>query len=396
LANFFLENFILLTVFSCYFIPGIQLGLLQIRIDDFFILVVLPLIFLYKPRIYRNPIIISLFVISFFMIISLIYGYIFLGVSKSVRDFNELVRLSKPLIFSIFISRCQAKYLIQKVDLIMPFLSLGLIILGFIQFFNIAGLGSLIGSLYAPQHHIEAMIGHSKRIVLVGSNPNVAAAIAMLFFLYNFFRALLYREKVSYLYTVLLLIIILMTSSRTAILALGTIFFVFLLSSKSVKKLKKIFLITILIIIFLSLYNKFKYIAYGFELALKGENTSLIKRFYNWNEALNYFSKSPYLGWGFAKGNMTTIVDGEYFLLLRRFGLIGFLVIIITIFFMPFWGDKMYNLTKDFLIWSSVLKYYTIVVFYVMITNTFFSGYQLFIPYIFFSIIIYNLRRYND
>ena len=68
----------------------------------------------------------------------------------------------------------------------------------------------------------------------------------------------------------------------------------------------------------------FDYLTVGFSTFQSGENTSMLIRYLRWKEAFELFLKSPILGWGPAKSIHTTIVDGEHFMLLRRYGLLGY------------------------------------------------------------------------
>lgn len=393
---FHLEKVVLILVFSIYFFPGFRVAeSLILRLDDIVLLSIFPLFFLYRPFFLVNTMSKSLFICLCVVIFSTCYGYFFLEVPHSSRDINEIIRLSKPFVFTIILLSCDSNYLLNRVSQFLIPLSWLLIIIGFIQYFNIAGVGAMIGSLYAPPHHIANMVGSNHRIILVGSDPNVGAAIALMFFLYNLFNSFINKSMTSKILTFLLVIIVLMTASRTSFIALGVILTVFILTSKSLKILPKIlfgFLIASMIVV---LYDKFSYIAIGFSVALEGENTSLLHRFEKWLVAWEFFLQSPIVGWGLAKATMETTVDGEYILLLRRFGAVGTLVISVLIFLMPFWNNKIKLKSEKLLVLDLTLKYYVVVIFFVMLTNSFFSGYQLFIPYVFLSVIIYKERLKN-
>jgi len=57
--------------------------------------------------------------------------------------------------------------------------------------------------------------------------------------------------------------------------------------------------------------------------------------FRQWADAGEAIAGSPIFGWGTQKATMTTIVDNEYALYTRRYGLIG-LALYLTLFFKPF------------------------------------------------------------
>jgi hypothetical protein len=392
----FVENLLVFTVFSAYFTPGVPLtSSFDVRIDDAIVFGILPLLFFYKPRLYRNPIVLSLLVIIGVTSVSTIYGYLFLEVPASLRDFNEIVRYTKPLILALLITRCDSRYIIGLLRQLMPILSFCLIALGIIQYFDFGGLGAMTGFLFATPGHVNAMIGNSsRRIVLTTSDPNVAAYMALLFFLYNFISVTINKKKSSFVLTALLLIIIMMTSSRTGFLALISVLGIFLLSSKSFKFFHKFGFVLFYAVVIYLLYDKFQYIVVGLSTALDGENTSLLYRVEKWQVAWDIFLLSPAVGWGPAKGMMTTIVDGEFILFLRRYGVVGIVTICFSIFYMPFWGRRLkVQDPTEVKVWEVVLKYYLIVIFFVMVTNSFFSGYQLFLPYVFITTVIYKYKK---
>ena len=391
--SYHLEKLVLGVVFSIYFLPGFRVSeALILRLDDIVLLSVFPLLFLYRPIYFSNALSKSLLVCLLVIIFSTCYGYFFLEVPQSSRDLNEIIRLSKPFIFTILLLSCDTQFLVNRVSQFVIPLSWLLVLIGFVQYFNIAGLGAFIGSLYAPPHHVANMVGSSHRIILVGSDPNVGAAIVLMFFLYNLFNSFINKSSSSKVLTFLMVILVLMTSSRTSFIALGLIITIFLFRSKSLKTLPKIIFSFLIILMIILLYKQFSYIAIGFAVALQGENTSLLHRFEKWMVAWNFFLQSPVFGWGLAKASMETTVDGEYILLLRRFGAVGTVIISALIFLMPFWKNKIKFKSPRLTVLELTLKYYVIVIFFVMLTNSFFSGYQLFIPYLFLSVILYKER----
>ncbi|HZK10764.1 MAG TPA: hypothetical protein VFD10_00165, partial [Atribacterota bacterium] len=57
--------------------------------------------------------------------------------------------------------------------------------------------------------------------------------------------------------------------------------------------------------------------------------TSWQARIVNWKVNYDLWKLSPLFGWGPGKVTMTTIVDNEWLLLLRRYGLIGVIIFIL-------------------------------------------------------------------
>lgn len=58
-------------------------------------------------------------------------------------------------------------------------------------------------------------------------------------------------------------------------------------------------------------------------------DTSWQARLINWEDDLDIWKQSPLLGWGPGKETMTTIVDNEWLLLLRRYGVLGVAVFLL-------------------------------------------------------------------
>jgi len=107
----------------------------------------------------------------------------------------------------------------------------------------------------------------------------------------------------------------------------------------------------------------------------------MIIRYQLWTDALNLFLQSPFFGWGPAKAIHTTIVDGEHFMLLRRYGIIGYLLIIYlllgySLVFLK--NKKKISYVGGRIEMLAFTSFFTcLVIFVIMITNNFFSGYQL-------------------
>lgn len=391
----FLEHLVIITAFSSFILPPVGItGNFNLRIDDILVLALFPLLFFLRPKVYKNKILLTLFFSLVWIVISAWSGYLFHDIPVSIRDLNEIVRLSKPLIFVLLMFQCDTTYILEKLKRIMPALSVVLILIGFIQYFNIAGFGVKLASMYSTPRHVEGMLSANRRIMITGSDPNTGAAIVMVFILYNMFASVIYRNFKSIILTLLLVILLLMTSSRTAFLALGATVVMFLLFSKSVKRKYKILLAVAIVITVFPLYDKFRYIAEGLAQLLEGRNRSLLIRFERWGDAMEGFWAAPLIGTGPAKEAYTTIVDGEYFLLLRRYGIIGTLLIGLTVFGMPLWSGRTKN-RKDhsLIILKITVTYYLVTIALVMLTNSFFSGYQLLLPFVFFSAVVYKENR---
>nr|WP_269091919.1 O-antigen ligase family protein [Aliarcobacter butzleri] len=188
--------------------------------------------------------------------------------------------------------------------------------------------------------------------------------------------------------TILLIYILLNTGSRTAFL-IGIIFFLlFFIFTKAISVKNKIILLIFNLIILISIYPYMgSYINRILTLlnAIQLKDASLNIRFGLWKDALEIFYQSKIFGWGVAKGIHDTVVDGEYFILLRRYGFIGFSLVILAMIY-PLYVIKQ-RIRINQLDSKEKVLYYTLFAYlgaglFVMFTNNFFTHYILVFPFI--------------
>ena len=70
------------------------------------------------------------------------------------------------------------------------------------------------------------------------------------------------------------------------------------------------------------------------------EASSWVARVENWETHFTFWKESPWFGWGPGKETMGTVVDNEWLLILRRYGLIG------TIAFIGLFGNLFFGLSS--------------------------------------------------
>ena len=87
------------------------------------------------------------------------------------------------------------------------------------------------------------------------------------------------------------------------------------------------------IIIFVFIFFNTPYLYLGVSSLLNGTNNSVLVRLSNFIESIELFQQSPILGWGPAKIIHKTIADGEYFLILRRYGILGIFTFMSFVFY---------------------------------------------------------------
>lgn len=372
----FVEKFIIFIVGSSIFFPTIPIGL-SIRIDDVLALFLIPFLILTKPNFKITRLIFSYSLILLSFSISTFYGYLQLAVPFSFRDMNELFRMIKPFLIIVAVGYCNLKTLSSYLNSFFKIGAWLLILLAFLEFFNLLNFKSLFYNLYGFD-----FVNNSKRSLLTAGNPNVAAAIVLYFLIYLIQKILLEKDRTfSIIKILLLLVVLLMTSSRTALVVFIAILFASMyLHFKNNKFLSFVLVVFCSLLIF-PLLKYFDYLTIGFSSFSEGTNNSMLTRYIQWRDAIALFIKSPLFGWGPAKDIHTSVVDNEYILLLRRYGVVGLLLVLNFLFSFMFSFMKQ---RRQIILLDSRMKciYYTtllslLMIAIIMITNNFFSGYQL-------------------
>ena len=361
--------------------PTIPLGI-AIRFDDFLALFLIPFVILTKPNFKTNRLFFSYLLILLSFITSTFYGYLFLKVPFSIRDINELFRMIKPFLIIIAVSYCNLRTLVSYLNSFFKVGAILLILLGFLEFFNVLSFRALFYSLYG--YEFGNMGGRS---VLTAGNPNIASALVLYFMIYFLQRMLLTGDRILSLFRILfLLVVLLMTSSRTALIVFVVVLLASMYFHRKHNKILSIVIITFCALLTFPLLKYFDYLTIGFVSFSDGTNTSMLIRYQQWSDAINLFKQSPIIGWGPAKDLHTSVVDNEYFLLLRRYGILGIVFVINFLFSFIFVFLKRKRQIDLLDVRTKSIAYTTLLsllmVFIIMITNNFFSGYQLMPLYI--------------
>ena len=361
--------------------PTIPVGI-DLRLDDFLALFLIPIVILTKPNFKTNRLFFSYFLILLSFITSTFYGYLFLKVPFSIRDINELFRMIKPFLIIIAISYCNLRTLVNYLHSFFKVGAIFLILLAFLEFFNVLSFRTLFYSLYGFEF---GNIGG--RSILTAGNPNIASALVLYFMIYFLQRMLLTGDKILSVFKILfLLVVLLMTSSRTALIVFVVILLASMYFHRKHNKTLSIVIIAFCVLLSLPLLKYFDYLTIGFVSFSDGTNTSMLIRYQQWSDAINLFKQSPIIGWGPAKDLHTSIVDNEYFLLLRRYGILGLILVINFLFSFIFVFTKrkkqidLLDARTKSIAYTTLLS--LLMVFIIMSTNNFFSGYQLLPLYI--------------
>ena len=377
-SSHFTENFIIILIITSMFFPTLPIGI-DIRIDDLMALFLIPLLLMVRPNFKINRLIISYSLILFLFFVSTLFGYLYLDVPHSLRDLNEFFRVLKPFLIIIAVSYCDSEKLLKKMHSFFKYGAIFIILIGFLEFFDMLGYRKLISLIYSG-HRFENL--DRVRIILMAGDPNIAAALIIYFVTYILQTMLMTKNKIRNSFILLFLIVVLlMTSSRTLLIVFVVILFASLFHHFRNNKFFSFMVLGLCLILVLPIIQFFDYIIIGFSTFSEGKNTSMLLRYQQWAEAFNLFLKSPIIGWGPAKEIHTTIVDSEHLLLLRRYGVLGYLAVVnfifgfIWILFRKRRKFSSINLFHKRIALTSLFS--CLMIFILMITNNFFSGYQL-------------------
>lgn len=331
--------FILLLIFLC---PTLKVGGIPVRAEDLMFIGLIsayPILLIksFNDLIYGTLIkTLILFLIS--NIISLIIITL-QGYSPELQDINSIF-----LIFRNIIILCAGMILGQKFD--VPFYKLIILfsvgplissVVSIIQYFNLFGIAELLFLAFSSE---ERMLYGITRAVGILGNPNYAA-----FFQLSGFISLLCipitktkRIKYKFIYYAILLscvLSILITFSRTGLITLVLIIFIYLIIQRKFKPL-----IILILLISFAVLNVNKLITDTRYSKIMENNGVLDETFggrstYIWGGKLAQFTESPFFGIGPAKDSKentvfsTTIYDNSYIYLLVTCGLIGFLIMMV-------------------------------------------------------------------
>ena len=285
------------------------------------------------------------FIFGASILVSILWAWTVKGFSPSLRDFFEIAKLMEYfLIFAFVVNLNIKKEDFKKYYILIICIFLISAIFGFIQYFDLFHNfnESFIG--YIAPHHLDEWIGH-KRIVGTTGNPNefgmlmvMASSLALIGTLWV--RKLNFKTF-SFISFCIFSFAVILTLSRSALIVflINLLFILFLQYPKRFGlrgKTRLIFLVlpTIIILGLIIIQIAPPKFVMRITSALSIEtDVSFQSRLNIWKENLSIWKQSPVFGWGPGKDTMTTIVDNEWLLLLRRYGIIG-----VVIFVFWFWN----------------------------------------------------------
>ncbi len=280
------------------------------------------------------------FLFGIVILVSIAYAAFVKSYYPINRDFWEFGKLIEYfLIFALVASLDISIEQIPKYYFILLTIFMGSAIIGFAQYFNLFDINSIVSPYYAPTQ--MAGLVKAGRIVGTTSNPNEFGSFMVLAASLALTGALWFKgngiKLISWVALGVFSFAIILTLSRSALLGLLVacffiLFFKYPLHFGFNRTIRGFFLavplLLVLAFVLLQLAPDLFFFRVGRVLNLSTD-TSWQARLAYWSTQLAIWKQSPIFGWGPGKATMSTIVDNEWLLLLRRYGALGVLVFIL-------------------------------------------------------------------
>lgn len=280
----------------------------------------------YERHYFNNKFIRKVIYIFFFLalwnILSVITGMFFTEQPTHIAD---LTMSFKYLFMAMYFALGGILTLsMRKINftLIVQVLSLFMIIIGLLEYFN-PGFSSLLKAFYRIDDKETAMVFY--RIVGTVKNSNNVALIATLFILLNLY--IKENQFIKVLITTGLIIIILLTGSRTGTVMMIVVLVQFFLSYYlSFRNVVIVFMVLIGVVLTATYFINFEdTVLFSRVLSTEIDEMFLNRKIFYWNKTLKVIAESPVLGVGLlVKGGWT--VDSFYLNLIKTNGIIGLII----------------------------------------------------------------------
>ncbi|MEC9491681.1 O-antigen ligase family protein [Flexistipes sp.] len=281
--------------------------------------------------------------------LSILYASLIKGYPLILRDTFELIKLLKYFLIFSFVANLTISHrdfqLYCELAIIIFLMSA---FIGFAQFFNLFNMNAYISPYYAPTQ-MQGLLLHG-RITGTTGNPNEFGALMVFAASLSLALALFAENSISRLFCwfsiSVFCLAVFLTLSRSAIIILIVSYFIILLmkyplkNKNFIRHLGKLLIVIIFISIIISFLLNFvpqKFFFRVSELVSLSTASSWKARLIMWQDTLAIWQNSVLFGWGPAKKGMTTIVDNEWLLLLRRYGIVGLTVFLL--WFLNFYRD---------------------------------------------------------
>lgn len=286
----------------------------------------------------RSPIYKWFVLIVVSVLTSTLYGAFFKGVPLVPADFWELGKPILYLLIFLFVMRLSpSESFSRKIFVFCMIVFVLSTLVGFMQYFDVGGINDTLSPYYAPTQ-MRGLIVHG-RIVGTTSNPNKFGALMVLAASLALSGSLAFSRFWDRLACLVLLSVfitaLVLTASRTALVALvattSTVVILFVFGRGFRRKIARIFLVAVVVLCVSILGFQFvpeKILGRFAQLENISEASSFRARVEKyWKPNFELWLNSPLFGWGPAKATMHTFVDNEWLLFLRRYGILGSLIL---------------------------------------------------------------------
>jgi len=275
------------------------------------------------------------------IICSMTYATLVKGYPFLLRDSFELVKLFEYFLIFSFVASLKIPYKDFRryctVALVIFLLSA---LFGFAQYMNLFNINASVSPYYAPTQ-MDGLLAHG-RITGTTGNPNQFGALMVFAATLALSLALFSERRKTRTFpgppTKAFCLSVFLTLSRSSVIILVGAFSLVLLMRYPVKiktfmknswKLLTVFLVLALTGIVLVSIAPDKFVARIDTLRSISSQASWQIRLLMWSENLEIWKESMIFGWGSGKAGMPTIVDNEWVLLLRRYGIVGLTIFIL-------------------------------------------------------------------
>jgi|GEM_PF-1323911 len=392
ITNNFEISYLHLTVFliiSSLLLPPISIKstLPDIRFEEFIFYIFFPFILLKPPehkklkgRAKTFAYVFMAFLVCMF--ISLIWGVMHFGVPTGSRDFVNFFKIAKYLIIFWVIYRFN--YTDDELKTIL-YVVLGTLFisvtLGFLQLYGVFGLDHITAPLFLQNRAYMA----TERLVGTFHNPNTYGSILLvgiiICLVLLFHKSLVKNRVLISALLVYFIAALILTVSRTDVaifVFIAILIPVYNTYKHSINPLYVLLFFTGFVLLLIPLAGFLTYdilVRYISGMNIL-QDQSFLMRLYSWYINTKIFLQSPIVGWGTSEYLYTTIVDNEYILMLRNFGILGTSVYI-WFYFLPLIEAWKSNATKDIhKAWNQIIMFSIISFLIVNLTNSTFSSIQ--------------------
>lgn len=351
-----------------------------IRLEDIIIVFILVVLFIQNNlyiKINNYNFILSVLLVSF---ISIIIGFFINYKSASIRDLVSWIKILKYAAVFIVIRYSSISKEISIQTFLKTIINVGLIssFIGLFQYFNVFDINSWLTHIYDDNAFrlsflIEGLPG--RRIIGTSFSPNYFAMFEVILILGSFILAKYYRNKKYWFFMLFFGIILLLSKSRTGLIAIS---FSLAMSYIFGLYIKKRFSLIILIaglfigsfVLIINIADRPPFGKMAFFQRFKksqfdlNQTNSLSVRLAVWEEFLDWFKNHPeawVFGAGPQKNKGGQTLDSEYFELLRSMGIVGFLLIIFLELYILYKSLKIYTSSID--IETKAIAHYTVLLF---------------------------------